>query len=184
MKKESKFKIARRYAVAMYEAAEESGDLKKTAADLRLLEEAVSEEPEIAACLANPLWRVQDKKDALKKTAQKLKLADETLKSLCVIADNGRFAELGSILKAFRSLYYEKHNIEEVRVVTVKPLSKQQDEKLRNNLEKLLEKKVVVSYEIKPEILGGLIVSYGSDMVDDSISGKLKQLETVMKGGR
>lgn len=48
----------------------------------------------------------------------------------------------------------------------------------------MLSQKVVVNYEICPEILGGLIVKFGSSMIDDSIRGKLNRLEIMMKGGQ
>ena len=66
---------------------------------------------------------------------------------------------------------------------TVKSLSAEQDKKLQENLEKYFKKKVLITYTVKSEILGGLVVTCGSDMIDDSIRGKLNRLETVMKGG-
>ena len=63
-------------------------------------------------------------------------------------------------------------------------LSNAQEKSLTANLEKMLSKKVVVNYEICSEILGGLIVKFGSSMIDDSIRGKLNRLEIMMKGGQ
>lgn len=184
MKKESKIKIAQKYAEAIYAAAETDGALKRVAADLQQLEELIVRDADIVGYLANPVWDVRAKKNALKDLSAKLKFAPETSNSLDVIAENGRFAELGGILKAFRQVYNQRHGIAEVRVETVKQLSKTQDEKLKACLKKFLKKEVLVNYEIKPEILGGLVVSYGSDMIDDSIKGKLNRLETIMKGGQ
>ena len=53
---------------------------------------------------------------------------------------------------------------------------------MQKNLEELLSKKVIIKYKIKPEILGGLIIRYESDIIDDSIKGKLSRIETAMKG--
>ena len=74
-------------------------------------------------------------------------------------------------------------NVKEgVRVHKAKTSAKKKS--LTANLEKMLSKKVVVNYEICPEILGGLIVKFGSSMIDDSIRGKLNRLEIMMKGGQ
>ena len=55
-----------------------------------------------------------------------------------------------------------------------------------NNLAAAMEKytgnKVVVKYQIKPEILGGLLVECGSELIDDSVKGKIDRLELLMKG--
>ena len=162
MKQESKFKISSRYAEALYEAAAEKGDVAAVMKDMDVLIRDVANDKQAITYLANPL----------------------SLRCLEIIAERNRFAELGMILNDFKSLYYARHGIVEVKVETVKPLSKTQDSKLKANLEKLLDKKVLIDYQIKPEILGGLVVSYGSDMIDDSISGKLNRLENVMKGGQ
>jgi F-type H+-transporting ATPase subunit delta len=69
-------------------------------------------------------------------------------------------------------------------VQTVKALSAAQDSKLKALLEKKLAKKVLINYTITPDLLGGLIVKYGSSMIDDSLKGKLTRLEIIMKGGQ
>ena len=184
VKKDSKTKIGRVYALALYEAAEAKKAVSRVSDDMAKLLDAVKADSEIVKYLSNPLWNVDDKKAALKAVAAKMKLSDETLNCLDLIAENGRFAELPQILEAFRHIFYEKHGIAEVEVGTVKELSAAQDEKLRANLEKMLSRKVVVKYEIKPELLGGLVIKFNSNMIDDSLKSKLNRLELVMKGGQ
>lgn len=184
MKKDSKTKIARVYALALYEAAEEKKAVEKVSEDIIKLHEIISADADIVKNLANPLWSVEDKISALKTVAAKLKLDAETLTCLNLIAENGRFAELAQILGEFKHIYYAKHQIAEVEVGTVKALSAAQDKKLRANLEKMLSSKVVVKYQIKPELLGGLVIKFNSNMIDDSLRSKLNRLELVMKGGQ
>ena len=164
MKKDSKSKIASVYAEALYGAAE---DLKA-----------------VAKVLANPLWDVASKKAALKAVAEKLQLSKESLNCLDIIADNNRFAELEMILEAFVHLYYQKQNITEIAVDSAKKLSEAQSKKVLQMLEQKFGKKIVVNYQVNPELLGGLRVQYGSTMIDDSVLGKLNRLEMMMKGGQ
>lgn len=184
MKKDSKTKIARVYALALYEAAEERKAVPQVSDDMMKLLDAVRADTDIVKCLANPLWGLDDKKAALREVAARMKLNAETLNCLDLIAENGRFAELLQILEAFRHIYYARHDIAEVEVGTVRELSAAQDKKLRANLEKMLSRKVVVKYEIKPELLGGLVIKFNSNMIDDSLKSKLNRLELVMKGGQ
>ena len=130
------------------------------------------------------LYAIAAGDEALKDALAKLKLNDETLNCLDLIAENGRFAEMAQILDAFKHIYYAKHGITEVEVGTVKALSVAQDNKLKANLEKMLSSKVVVKYQIKPELLGGLVIKFNSNMIDDSLKSKLNRLELVMKGGQ
>lgn len=183
MKKVSKSKIVSTYALALYEGAGEKKADAQVFADVEKLLSVVKEDSSIVKYLSNPIWDVEAKKAAWQEISIKAGLARETLNCLDIIADNNRFAELPQILEGFIRLYYQKNNIVEVEVQTVKVLGKAQDKQLKDNLEKVLSKKVIVKYEIKPELLGGLIVKFGSSMVDDSIRGKLNRLELVMKGG-
>ena len=166
MKKVSKSKIISTYASSLYQAAEETKKVDKVLKDVDSLLEADS------------------KRSAIAEIAKKLKLTNEIKSCLDILADNGRMSELSGILGEFKHIYYQQHNIEEVEVLTVKPLSVAQDKKLKTLLEKKLAKKVLLSYTIKPELLGGLVVKYGSSMIDDSIAGKLTRLEIIMKGGQ
>lgn len=184
MKRDSKTKIASVYALALYEAAEEKKIVGKVREDIARLHEVISADKTFAKSFSNPLWDVDSKKTALKEIAKKIGIGAETLNCLDIVADNNRFAELALILEDFNRLYYKKHGIVEVRVQSVKKLNAAQDKKLKAGLEKCLGSEVVVKNEISPEILGGLRIIYNSNMIDDSLSGKLNRLEIAMKGGR
>ncbi len=184
MKKDSKTKIASVYSLALYEAAEEKKAVNKVYADIQTLLKVVDEEKDFLKYFSNPLWETDSKKSALKEIAAKIKLSDETLNCLDIIADNNRFAELKLVLEDFIRLYYRKHDVAEVEVSSVKTLNAAQDKKLSAELEKMLGKKVVIKYNLNPDLLGGLRVKYGSNMIDDSILGKLNRLEIMMKGGQ
>ena len=184
MKKDSKTKIASVYAQSLYEAAESKDAVKRVCDDVNVLLKVISEEKDFIKLFSNPLWEADSKKSALRDVAVKLKLSKETLNCLDIVIDNNRCAELKMILENFVHLYYQKQNIAEVEVASVKCLSAAQDKKLVSVLEAKLGKKVVVNYVLNPELLGGLRVKYGSDMIDDSVLGKLNRFEIMMKGGQ
>ena len=184
MKKVSKSKIISTYASSLYQAAEETKKVDKVLKDVDSLLELINADYQIVTYLANQIWEADSKRSAIAEIAKKLKLTNEIKSCLDILADNCRMSELSGILGEFKHIYYQQHNIEEVEVLTVKPLSVAQDKKLKTLLEKKLAKKVLLSYTIKPELLGGLVVKYGSYMIDDSIAGKLTRLEIIMKGGQ
>ena len=184
MKKISKTKIISTYALSLYQAAEENKKVSAVLRDAEALIALIKEDSQIVAQLANQIWTADSKRQAIATIASKMKLSAETKSCLDVLADNGRMAELAGILEEFKHIYYRQHNIEEVEVLTVKSLSAAQQAKLKASLEKKLAKQVLLTYTIKPEILGGLVIKYGSSMIDDSISGKLSRLEIIMKGGQ
>ena len=177
MKKISKAKIISTYAAALYGAAEEKKAVAKVLEDIRQLVVILREDGSIVKYLANPVWNLDSKREALSEVARKLKLDKETLNCLDIVAANGRFGELLPILEEFQHIWYRKNGYVEASVQSAQALSNAQEKSLTANLEKMLSKKVVVNYEICPEILGGLIVKFGSSMIDDSIRGKLNRLD-------
>ena len=184
MKKASKAKIAATYANALYDAALEKKAVERVFSDVKKLIEVSNGDGAFLKYLANPIQNDDDKKDVLLKTAKVLKLDDDTLRCLDIILENRRFSELLQILEEFVHVYYRHHNIAEVKVESVKKLTIAQDRKLVANLEKFLGQKIVLSYQIEPDLIGGLRIVAGSQMIDDSIETKLNRLEILMKGGQ
>ncbi len=184
MKKISKSKIISTYASSLYQAAEQNSAVEKVLKDVDALRKIIAEDSQIVASLSNQIWTADSKRGAIKAIAKKMNLGKDLEACLNIMADNGRLGELSGVLDEFKHIYYQQHNIEEVEVLTVKTLSAAQDKKLKTILEKKLSKKVLLTYTIKPELLGGLVVKYGSSMIDDSIAGKLARLEIIMKGGQ
>ena len=184
MKKISKSKIISTYAFSLYQAAEQNSSVEKVLKDVEALRQVIAEDSQIVASLSNQIWTAESKRSAIEAIAKKMKFGKDLKSCLEVMADNSRLGELSGVLDEFKHIYYRQHNIEEVEVLTVKALSAAQDTKLKTILEKKLSKKVLITYTIKPELLGGLVVKYGSSMIDDSIAGKLTRLEIIMKGGQ
>ena len=182
MKKASKTKISRTYATALYEAAVEKKCVDKVLADTEKLQKLLKDDQSYSSYLSSPLWNEDDKKDVLAKTAKVLQLNNETLACLTIITENRRIADLAMILDDFIRIFYQKNDIAEVDVETVKKLTTKQDKDLKTVLQKLFMKEVVVNYIVNPAVVGGLRVKYGSKMYDDSLANKLNYLENVMKG--
>ena len=87
---------------------------------------------------------------------------------------------LQMVLKNWQELYYQKKSIELVNVETVTELSSSQDKKLQKILKDKLEKDVKINYIINKDLLGGLRISYGSFIIDDTLKSKLENIKKVM----
>ncbi len=182
MKKVSKNKIAVTYGLALYEAAVETNALEKVREDVCKLQEIIRQDGEFMAALANPLWEDQAKRAVLSEIGAKLKWSADTLRCLDVVLENRRFKKLPLILEQFGHIYYQKKNLAEVEIASVKPLSASQQKRLQTSMEKLLGRQAVLSYKLEPELIGGLKIIYGSNLIDNSVASKLNRLENMMKG--
>ena len=67
-------------------------------------------------------------------------------------------------------------------VTSARALDDSQMAALKANLKARLGRDVAVEAKVDPEILGGIIVRHGSQMIDASIRTKLNTLAQAMKG--
>lgn len=182
MKKNEQNKLIRSYAEALFDASEKAGKTENVLSEAESLFAALSEKPEIARYLSSPIWDNRSKKEALEKIAGDRNLSEPLRGLFRVMADNGRVGLLTEVLPEFKQVYYLKKHISQVLVKTAVGLTESQKNNLSAAMEKYTGNKVVVKYQIIPELLGGLLVECGSELIDDSVKGKLDRLELLMKG--
>lgn len=181
MKKISKERIFENYAKALYDSAKDEKMLENVRHDLVKLEAEFEKLPELAI-LNSPLLENNKKTELVADIAQYLKLSDVSKRFLELLCLKRQLPYLSQIIQSFRKTDYAVRQIVEVFVESVQSLTKMQVEKLTSGLEKILKQKVVLTTVIKPDLIGGLIVRFNSVEIDDSIKGKLKNLEQILKG--
>jgi F-type H+-transporting ATPase subunit delta len=99
---------------------------------------------------------------------------------LAVLADNDRLSLCAEISRLFQQLRQEAEKRLEVRVVSATPLQGSQAERMRSALAKRFDRDITISNEVDPEVLGGAIIYAGDQVIDGSIIGRLKRLETSL----
>ena len=57
-----------------------------------------------------------------------------------------------------------------------------QENLLKIKLENIFHKQILLRYVINPQIIGGLVIKYGTSFIDNSVRHKLNALEQLMKG--
>ena len=86
------------------------------------------------------------------------------------------------MIRLFKRLAAENRGETTAEVVTARPLNDNQIAALKKQLRARAGREVAIETRIDPEILGGLIVKLGSQMIDSSIRTKLNRLAQAMKG--
>ena len=64
-------------------------------------------------------------------------------------------------------------------VKSAAPISNQLRQSIASRLQAMLGREVVLTSEVDPELLGGLVVRVGDTVYDGSLAGKLKSMEAV-----
>lgn len=182
MKKNSNFKTVMLYAESLYEGAEQGGFLEKTYSDARKLLRAVAASGEQLKQLDNPLWTDEQKSELVFAVLKNLELCTSLTNLIKLLIENRRISDLTNVLQRFILLYNDRHDIAEVEVATVVPLNETQEKSLKEKLNGIFKKHIELSFVIEPEIIGGLIIRYKSNLIDVSVRHKLDALEQLMKG--
>src|SRR3546814_9827851 len=101
---------------------------------------------------------------------------------LGVLAENRRLAQIGGIIRAFTLLVSNHRGETTAEVTSAHPLSADQVSALAAQLKSRVGRDVAIDLKVDPQILGGLVVKMGSQMIDSSIRTRLNTLAQAMKG--
>ena len=174
--------LAGRYASALFDLARDERQIDAVSHSLELLAQALVDSREFTEIVSSPLIDRDQAGKAFAAVAQQLSLDPITANFLGVLARNGRKNQLQSVIRFFRRLAAEHRGETTAEVVTANPLNDDQLAALRQQLRARAGRDVAIETRIDPEILGGIVIKMGSQMIDASIRTKLNRLAEAMKG--
>ena len=99
---------------------------------------------------------------------------------LGVLADNDRLSLCDEISRLFEQLRADAEKRLQVRVVSAVALQDSEAERMQSALAKRFDREITLNNEIDPEVLGGAIIYAGDQVIDGSLLGRLKRLETSL----
>ena len=174
--------LAGRYAIALFELARGQRQIESVAKSLDALNQALVDSKEFAELIASPVVSRSDAGKAFAALNVQLGLDPITANFLGVLARNGRKSQLRAVIRAFRRLATDHRGETTADVVTARPLNDDQLAQLRAQLRTRAGRDVNIDATVDSNILGGIVVKLGSQMIDASIRTKLNRLALAMKG--
>jgi F-type H+-transporting ATPase subunit delta len=168
--------ISTPYAEALLQVSEgrqETDEIASQAKDLLVLWNSSSE---LRNAMASPVLEPEAKKSAVVALFGD-QLTPSFLNLLKLLADRQRIAVLDAVLIRFLELYRELRNITLARVVSAQPLSEEQQQQLNKKVQAIAgTSSVEFDLEVEPSLIGGFVVSMGSQVIDASLSGQVRRL--------
>ena len=174
--------LAGRYAIALFELANEQKQLDAVGESLAALKQALAESDDFRSLTTSPLIGRDQAVRAVAASAGAMKLDPITANFLGVLAKNRRLAQLGNVIRAFNLLAARHRGEITAEVTSAHTLDEGQVDAIRKNLRTRYGADIAVDLSVDPAILGGLVVKIGSRMIDGSIRTKLNTLAQAMKG--
>ena len=173
--------IAKRYATAIFELANESSALAALEADIDTLEAALNDSADLRAMLSSPVYSRDDMGKAITALADKMSLSQTMRGALGMMAQNRRLFTLPQLVIVLRALIADAKGEVTADVTSATVLTKAQADQLAATLKAKLGKTVKLNVAVDEKLIGGLIVKVGSKMIDTSIRSKLAALQNTMK---
>ena len=169
----SAYRVARRYAEAALDLAEDQKKGQRIADDLEVVWKAVRESREFLAFLKSPVI-TKEKKRAVLTAVFKSRISTFSFSFLNLILDKGREDLLGDILHEFFRLRDERLGIVNLDVRAATELSKGQQQTIVKRFEEITQKKIRVAFSIDKELKGGFVARVGDTVYDGSVQRQLQ----------
>jgi len=171
--------IARPYAEAAFELADQEGTLAAWSGALANLAEAAGT-PEMQSVLGDPMVSEAQLVDTLLAVASDAPAP--VRKFLEALADNKRLAVLPAIRERFERLRAEREGTLDARIESAFPLAGDELAGLVADLERRFKRKVRSQVVHDPELIGGARITVGDQVIDGSVRGKLAAIAAGLVG--
>ena len=175
--------IARRYAKALLNLAENERDLDNTGKHLSAIKEVYKENSELRKVLSDTKVSSGVKMEILKDVLNKIKASKLVGTFSRYLLAKRRIDFLPDIERAFNLLLQEKLGRIEAEVTTASELTKETLKKLVNAISGYSGKEVEIKVKIDQSIIGGIKTRIGSTVIDGSIQTHLNKIrQSIIRG--
>ncbi len=89
--------------------------------------------------------------------------------------EKGRIGLIHEMREAYKEQYYFENNIAEVCAVTAVPMSDALRDRLKNKMQAVTGRQVVLETSVDPEIIGGIVVKVNNEQFDTSLRTRIKR---------
>jgi ATP synthase F1 delta subunit len=166
--------IATVYARSLFEAAQDAGRLDEVREQLGQFADALADDRDLQVFFFSPYLTSEEKKEGLRKAVTG---ADPLMGNfLELLVENHRMPALLRIRREYDRLWDEENKLLPVQITSAVELDEQVVEQIGERIGEQTGRKVELSSNVDPDVLGGLVVRVGNTVLDASIRNRLEQL--------
>ncbi len=173
--------IAEVYGRSLFAVAQEHSKLDKIREQLGQFAEALQDNRDLAVFFFSPYFSTPEKKEGLEKT---LEGADETLINfLELLIEKHRMPAVFRIRRYYDGLWEQENKVLPVQISTATELDDKIAKQIGDRIAKDTGRKVELTAEVNPDILGGIVLRVGNSILDASIRNRLDNLRKHVARG-
>ena len=166
--------IAAVYARSLFEVAKEQGKLDDVRDQLGAFADALSETRELQVFFFSPYFSTAEKEDGLDKVVTG---ADPViLNFLKLLIEKHRMPVLFRVRATYDAMWEDENKLLPVSITSAVELDEGTVKELGDRIAEQTGRKVELSSQVEPDILGGIVVQVGNSVLDASVRNRLEQL--------
>jgi F-type H+-transporting ATPase subunit delta len=169
--------IARPYAEALFKAIGPQ-DAQAVSQQVGALA-AVAADPRVRQFADNPKVATAQVFDLITSVAGVF-IGDGAKNLLRLLIDNGRLAALPEIASQYHTLVNASSGVSDALIESAFPIDAAQLAEVQAALERRFGRKLNASVALKPELIGGIRVVVGDEVLDTSVAARLQQMKTAL----
>lgn len=170
--------LARIYATSLFDLAKQHGGPHACEATLGELEdilEIASADAKFGEFLASRILSAKERQTSLERIL-KGRVADLTYKFFQVLNEKERLGHLPAIVAAYEQMVQHAYGRVEVDVYTAGAIDQHEVGTIRARLQSMLGKEPVIHSYTDPEMIGGIRLQIGDQLIDGSVRTQLRKL--------
>jgi F-type H+-transporting ATPase subunit delta len=175
--------LARRYARALLELAKKETKLEETHADLRSFADAFAREPRARRFFESPSISRAEKIAFLSERLRP-SLSRPVYALLHVLLRRRRLDHLIAIAAEFEKLAEQAEGLMRATIKTAVPIRENQAQALTRALAQRTGRKVLLTREVDPALLGGALVSLDHKIFDGTLATELTRIRRRLRQAR
>ena len=166
--------IAVVYARSLFQVAREQDKLDAVREQLGAFADALNENRDLQVFFFSPYFATKEKQDGLDLVVSD---ADPViLNFLKLLIEKHRMPVLFRIRSNYDAMWEEENKLLPVQITSAVELDQQIVSQLGDRIAEQTDRKVDISADVDPDILGGIVVRVGNSVLDASVRNRLDQL--------
>ena len=172
--------IARVYARSLYEVAHAAGKDDVVREQLGAFTDAVDGNRDLQVFLFSPYFSTEEKKDGLGRAVSD---ADPIITNVLeLLVEKHRMPAIFRIRREYDRLWDDAHKLLPVEITSAIPLDEALVERLSAKIGEQTGRKVTLTTTVDPDVIGGIVLRVGNNILDASIHTRLESLRKQVAG--
>ncbi len=173
--------IARRYAGAIFDIGLKQKTLDRTLADVQEIADLFSKR-KLSYLLREPNIPAQRKETAIRQGLEP-RVLPTSLNLALLVVQRGLVDLMPNIARELNQLVLDHKNEAIAKVTTATQMDETQQNLVKQALERMTGKKIVLETQVQPSILGGVVARVGDQVIDGSVDRRLRLLQQQLLTG-